>query len=844
MVAINHKRIRGHSRRTRGAYDMEKLGILSLVLLGILFFVWTALRSGEPTPVVAPPVVSPPATSGKTTPVVPPPATIISPDQQALEESSNSCELWLAVSAFKPGVLGLFSGVPKSPGQRVAEPDLLVPIFDANVNEFSPWHDFALPAVVVMGLHFQSKFRSEIFSPGISALMVGAGATCSDEFANMKVEHGEQQDSVGVHRSSHATAGSFSYHYNFAYQATRSLLAGEELLLPCGPGQTGATTAEPKERKGLPIEALQEQGMCLDNLSVAPSTLPGVGRGAFSKHAVPSGHVIAPTPVIHFDRSQTEILEQTTDPDPVIPVKAKHGVRYTDKVLGEQLLLNYCFGHPDSNILLLPYAPAVNFINHSREKVNAVIRWSPLVLGSSMLVENPNLLIDQPARHGLFLEFVALRDISPGEEIFIDYGDEWIEAWEKHEREWKPKPQDVTYMTLAEFSRRHGGQAVRTPSEQLSNPYPDNLQTACFFVADSHFRADNDETVWANERFDCLRPCDIEERFGTGRDTHYTAKVYPMDIAKEPVNCGSIPKEGVRVTHIPVAGVGLADRPYTTDTFLESAFRHYIGVPDGLFPTAWNAADPNPTGDFITSSPLKPGQLEPARWKETGEIVTPHGYRLGMGSRVQKKILEYCNKIGITETLRKTTSYANGMEIDERTFLDLDGANWYLQRPGGRWRADMHWMSPGDEKSTQDWLEMLSEAGFDEILKGIGESMGFNGLVAFHGSFMGISTSTKHYIHYDIQKTGNKHFNIIIPLILANETGPELDVQDANRTDSNGNLIFGRYPYRDGEAFMLGDSAYHATSPVNYRRTKEYRLSATIFVADVTEDILDSIMHE
>ena len=30
----------------------------------------------------------------------------------------------------------------------------------------------------------------------------------------------------------------------------------------------------------------------------------------------------------------------------------------------QQLLLNYCYGHPNSDLLLLPYAPLVNFINH------------------------------------------------------------------------------------------------------------------------------------------------------------------------------------------------------------------------------------------------------------------------------------------------------------------------------------------------------------------------------------------------------------------------------------------------------------------------------------------------
>lgn len=31
----------------------------------------------------------------------------------------------------------------------------------------------------------------------------------------------------------------------------------------------------------------------------------------------------------------------------------------------------------------------------------------------------------------------------------------------------------------------------------------------------------------------------------------------------------------------------MADKPYTTDIWLETAFRHPIGIPDDVFPVAW-----------------------------------------------------------------------------------------------------------------------------------------------------------------------------------------------------------------------------------------------------------------
>ena len=41
---------------------------------------------------------------------------------------------------------------------------------------------------------------------------------------------------------------------------------------------------------------------------------------------------------------------------------------------------------------------------------------------------------------------------------------------------------------------------------------------------------------------------------------------------------------------------------------------------------------------------------------------------------------------------------------------------------------------------------------------------------------------------------------------------------------------------------MMGDEAYHATSAVDYRSNKEYRMAATIYIADVNEQNVDSIM--
>ena len=38
-------------------------------------------------------------------------------------------------------------------------------------------------------------------------------------------------------------------------------------------------------------------------------------------------------------------------------------------------VINYCFGHPESSVLIWPYATVVNLINHDGASSNVVVRW-------------------------------------------------------------------------------------------------------------------------------------------------------------------------------------------------------------------------------------------------------------------------------------------------------------------------------------------------------------------------------------------------------------------------------------------------------------------------------------
>jgi SET domain len=386
--------------------------------------------------------------------------------------------------------------------------------------------------------------------------------------------------------------------------------------------------------------------VCLDQLSVGPSSVPGAGRGAFAKRDIGVGHVIMPTPVLHLDWSQMEIVKQSLYSDklneteegkiakpyqPFLPIQREHGIKYSDKVIGQQLMLNYAYGGPESHVLLVPTGPTVNSINHNSDpmRVNAYLRWSHRHSSQAMTQLRPMELLSRASAityhdrsegeendsNTLMLEIVALRDIGAGEEVFLDYGPDWKRSWDAHvaklETDGKSANRGEGHMSAAEWlATKKSKDPWRTHEEQVRLPYPANMQTACFLSTlsfeESHDASSPASSLeWTRDdesnHMKCLRPCSISHRIDIDGQVTYNAIVFPMTRFEEPDECGgsSIPAKGLLVEEIPTTAVTLIDKPYSTDTFEPGVFRHAIGAPENFFPSSWNHADPNPAGKSI-----------------------------------------------------------------------------------------------------------------------------------------------------------------------------------------------------------------------------------------------------
>jgi len=416
-------------------------------------------------------------------------------------------------------------------------------------------------------------------------------------------------------------AGAATLYHHKQYYAHQPIRSGSEIFVDYGESSVvdkSWYTQRPEiDEEPQDIGKLMRTGFCLDHIRPGPSAY---GQGAVATRFLPSGTVIAPLPVLAVNRTSLDMTVGTALPDRSRP--------------HHQLLINYCFGHPDSTLLLYPYSPVSNYINHGNpdNMVNAYVRWSS---------ESPNLdqAVEMTAadvlesRHPLLLEVVASRDILPGEEVAIDYGNIWRTNFERHLATFDASRhgnfRDYAYST--KFNDEEMYKPVLTWLEQRAEPYPMNLETSCYYK----YEGSKDPAVipWPDPSFDPgarvttatwtlpapmirsgqssgrfpvhlhhnpalerhLRPCHILDRI-TVDESHGEEERYTVEIKNpgqhfesgDPMTAHLIPSgERHIVTNMPRAAIRFTDRIYTTDQNLPNAFRHEIGLPTGVFPDSW-----------------------------------------------------------------------------------------------------------------------------------------------------------------------------------------------------------------------------------------------------------------
>lgn len=321
------------------------------------------------------------------------------------------------------------------------------------------------------------------------------------------------------------------------------------------------------------IEWLEEHGTCMDNLREGKSSIPQAGRGAFAHRPIASGQVVAPLPLIHVDRNVLAMYGSVEEVHPDSP----HHQADAERPLHQQLLLNYCFGHRDTQLLLCPYGVTTALINHSQQKANAKIVWSEKTMRQpEWLLQHPTEWIHELTA-GLAFDLVATRDIQQGEEVLIDYGDEFEEAWNRHVQNWRPPSDAEAYVPAYKLDELEKIKTVAEgsySSESKDIFCRDEFRIfAGFEKAEFHLHSCRATDRWQNADGDYRYNVELFERV-----EYFEADGYP-DI------CFEILREVL--FDVPRDCIFIEDAFYTRDHAQPWSFRHDMRIPDEIFPAAW-----------------------------------------------------------------------------------------------------------------------------------------------------------------------------------------------------------------------------------------------------------------
>ena len=502
--------------------------------------------------------------------------------QKYMTDTDVPCRFVMAESTVPDGGFGVYSTVPIEQKWPVLSGEPVIQLVNITQHSYPGvahlLHHYAWMGETTAGQHEGAVVYSII--PGLS-MLANTRSEGYNVISNFPAVHHD-----GLVRGM-PEAGSSTHYHELTKFAYKSINAGDEIFVDYGDARKAEINNNFDWDTSRSSNWLEEHGMCLDNLK--SGLTEGKGHGAFAMRRLSRDSVIAPIPVLVIDRRSLDLTPLPGQEDSI----------------RKQLLLNYCYGHKKSSVLLFPYSPMVNLINHDEENPNAILRWSNRMKDPDSWF---GLTAEQvKARHesGLLLELVATKEIYPGDEVRISYGEDYTNAWKAHLEHYKTlskheKGLEKGYVYA--FQANEKISIFRTLKEQEDKPYPSNIETSCFYryseAGPSIQRSTNAETgitiAKSQWNFDLntlrpvdLRPCLILERYLNERTETYT---YTVQVLNRPFSAMDPdplpPNERHIVTNVPLAALLFTDLTSSTDQHLPFAFRHEIG-PDGVFPEAW-----------------------------------------------------------------------------------------------------------------------------------------------------------------------------------------------------------------------------------------------------------------
>jgi hypothetical protein len=339
------------------------------------------------------------------------------------------------------------------------------------------------------------------------------------------------------------------------------------------------------------LEWLQQHGKCIDHIVPKPSTIEGAGEGAFAKRDLPKGTLITGSPVLAMpDPTFLDMFDFEYDEATKALIKTPWRTK--------QVLVNYCLGHKDSSIFLFPYGSGIHYVNHGNNssKANVIMRWAEH--GTSG--HNQAWLDMKPEemtniwQTNLGIDYVTTEDISEGEELFLDYGPNWEEAWQQHVESWEPEEEE---MTARDWNFNLRDESIRTQQEQQDNPYPKTVEIRCHVHLTEtdweELATGWDRYVRSGVEYKMVYglPCKILER-------SFDNNTYTVDLFVDRLTYVKVPDD-FRYNHertgVPRDAIFFIDAKFESDLYLMNSFRYNIGIPEYMMPKAWKNKKEEPS---------------------------------------------------------------------------------------------------------------------------------------------------------------------------------------------------------------------------------------------------------
>mmetsp|Transcript_4560 Transcript_4560/g.6748 ORF Transcript_4560/g.6748 Transcript_4560/m.6748 type:complete len:575 (-) Transcript_4560:385-2109(-) len=522
------------------------------------------------------------------------------------------CRLYVAPSTLGPDAgLGIFAGVAWKQHSPLLPGDIVIPVgYSAPEEELG-----------ILGTYIWNPETAPEFYEGRdhSDIVPGLGSLPNCHYEHSNIRHKTQnsaKDAATPTQIYHAGSGSYTPYHSLEMIALQDIQPGMELFTDYGNTyfQSGVPYSSPPSINTVrQMKWLSKYGACVDAhhlLKIDGSTILEAGRGVFAKKEIKKGSVIISTPLIQMHEKNfvvhSDAVDKTSDCDASYPAL--------------KLLVNYVLGHPNSTVRLFPYVTFVNLMNHNFMSPNVQFQWpvsSPLLNKTRLEKLSAQHLLNSTSPAGLLINIVAIRDIKPNEEIFLDYGTSWQNEWDKHmqqyNRLWRPLLKEISKVKALEDET-----CEAIPSNDPSLPISGSSTIlSCFYNfnvvgiyktvpldVDLMFQTSYPWKYVVNEKgtLGGIYPCKLLSRSSEQNlGVFYTALVGPSLLDPNIAVKGSIisldnPTRPAAnklilrlVSRIPEEAIYVADREVfsNNNTHRLLPFRHYIGLPDDVFPTSW-----------------------------------------------------------------------------------------------------------------------------------------------------------------------------------------------------------------------------------------------------------------